>query len=79
MVGAPNSAPSLRSVAGLLLALALESAYEDTLTSLDRSLTAGVCLLARTLYPSNLSGIRRAVLPQLVTGPREAPRAQPRE
>ena len=29
-VGAPNSAPSLRSVAGLLLALALGSAYEDT-------------------------------------------------
>ncbi|HEX9084829.1 MAG TPA: hypothetical protein VF836_08835, partial [Gemmatimonadaceae bacterium] len=31
LVGAPNSAPSLRSVAGLLLALALESGYEDTL------------------------------------------------
>src|SRR6266404_4016348 len=30
LVGAPNCAPSLRSVAGLLLALALESAYEDT-------------------------------------------------
>jgi hypothetical protein len=29
LVGAPNCAPSLRSVAGLLLALALESAYED--------------------------------------------------
>ena len=27
----PRYAPSLRSVAGLLLALALESAYEDTL------------------------------------------------
>ncbi len=31
LVGAPNCAPSLRSVAGLLLALALQSAYEDTL------------------------------------------------
>jgi hypothetical protein len=31
LVGAPNNAPSLRSVAGLLLALALESACEDTL------------------------------------------------
>src|SRR6266852_460977 len=40
LVGAPNSAPSLRSVAGLLLALALESAYEDTLTSPHRSVTA---------------------------------------
>ena len=30
LVGAPNCAPSLRSVAGLLLALALESGYEDT-------------------------------------------------
>ncbi len=29
LVGAPNCAPSLRSVAGLLLALALKSAYED--------------------------------------------------
>jgi hypothetical protein len=31
LVGAPNCAPSLCSVAGLLLALALQSAYEDTL------------------------------------------------
>src|SRR5450756_1502585 len=31
LVGAPNCAPSLRSVAGLLLALALESRYEDPL------------------------------------------------
>ena len=31
LVGAPNNAPSLCSVAGLLLALALESAYEDIL------------------------------------------------
>ena len=30
LVGAPNYAPSLRSVAGLLLALALQSRYEDT-------------------------------------------------
>jgi len=30
LVGAPHYAPSLRSVAGFLLALALESAYEDT-------------------------------------------------
>jgi hypothetical protein len=30
LVGAPNNAPSLCSVAGLLLALALESRYEDT-------------------------------------------------
>jgi hypothetical protein len=29
LVGAPNYAPSLRSVAGLLLALALQSASED--------------------------------------------------
>ena len=29
LVGAPNCAPSLRSVAGLLLALALQSGYED--------------------------------------------------
>jgi len=29
LVGAPNSAPSLCSVAGLLLALALQSGYED--------------------------------------------------
>src|SRR6266404_5917162 len=39
LVGAPNCAPSLRSVAGLLLALALQSAYEDTLTSLHRFVT----------------------------------------
>src|SRR5450756_482377 len=31
LVGAPNYAPSLRSVAGLLLALALQSASEDLL------------------------------------------------
>ena len=31
LVGAPNCAPSLCSVAGLLLALALQSGYEDTL------------------------------------------------
>ena len=31
LVGAPNCAPSLCSVAGLLLALALQSAYEDPL------------------------------------------------
>src|SRR6266478_7155790 len=42
LVGAPNCAPSLRSVAGLLLALALESACEDTLTSLYRSVTAAL-------------------------------------
>jgi hypothetical protein len=40
LVGAPNSTPSLRSVAGLLLALAVQSAYEDTLTSLHRFVTA---------------------------------------
>ena len=40
LVGAPNYAPSLRSVAGLLLALALESACEDTLTSLHSIATA---------------------------------------
>src|SRR5258705_8955647 len=41
LVGAPNSAPSLCSVAGLLLALALESAYEDTPRLLEpRSVTA---------------------------------------
>ena len=37
LVGAPNCAPSLRSVAGLLLALALRSAYEDTLASCTAS------------------------------------------
>ena len=36
LVGAPNYAPSLRSVAGLLLALGLGSRYEDTLASLGR-------------------------------------------
>ena len=40
LVGAPNNARSLRSLAGLLLALALESAYEDTLPLLNRSVTA---------------------------------------
>ena len=40
LVGAPNYSPSLRSVAGLLLALALESAYEDTLRLLYRSSSA---------------------------------------
>ncbi|HMG00315.1 MAG TPA: hypothetical protein VK560_03640, partial [Gemmatimonadaceae bacterium] len=34
LVGAPNCAPSLCSVAGLLLALALKSRFEDTLTLL---------------------------------------------
>jgi hypothetical protein len=38
LVGAPNCAPSLRSVAGLLLALALGSAYEDLLL-----LPTGIC------------------------------------
>jgi hypothetical protein len=33
LVGAPNYAPSLRSVAGLLLALVLGSRYEDPLAS----------------------------------------------
>ena len=37
--GAPNCAPSLRSVAGLL-GRSLAAAYEDTLTSLHRSVTA---------------------------------------
>src|SRR6266481_8649027 len=40
LVGAPNGAPSLRSVAGLLLALALQSACEDTLASLHSVVTA---------------------------------------
>jgi len=54
LVGAPNCAPSLRSVAGLLLALALESAYEDTLASLDGSLTARAAQSrARKLSASN--------------------------
>src|SRR6266852_8152223 len=60
LVGAPNSAPSLRSVAGLLLALALQSAYEDTLTSLHRFVTAAAlhaagfrtsCHVSRRLVP----------------------------
>ncbi len=38
LVGAPNCAPSLCSVAGLLLALALESGYADT-----PRLLVGVC------------------------------------
>src|SRR5712671_2183023 len=37
LVGAPNCAPSLCSVAGLLLALALESGYEDPPPLLHRS------------------------------------------
>ena len=41
LVGAPNDAPSLRSVAGLLLALALQSAYEDTSPLPTRFVTAG--------------------------------------
>src|SRR5882762_5795957 len=40
LVGAPNCTPSLRSVAGLLLALALQSACEDTLTSRHSLVTA---------------------------------------
>jgi len=40
LVGAPNCAPSLRSVAGLLLALALESRYEDTAPLLGEIVTA---------------------------------------
>ena len=47
LVGAPNSAPSLRSVAGLLLALALESAYEDTLASRYSVVTAAARSAAR--------------------------------
>ena len=34
----PNCAPSLRSVAGLLLALALQSGYEDALALLPSKL-----------------------------------------
>src|SRR5450759_4004048 len=52
LVGAPNYAPSLRSVAGLLLALALQSACEDTLTSLHRFVTAGaLCAAGWALRP----------------------------
>ena len=39
LVGAPNYAPSLCSVAGLLLALTLQSGYEDPLTLLP----TGIC------------------------------------
>src|SRR5450759_2330853 len=39
LVGAPNGAPSLRSVAGLLHMLALESRYEDTAPLPHRSVT----------------------------------------
>jgi len=48
--GAPNNAPSLRSVAGLL-GRSLDAACEDTLTSLHRSTTARASkgIRARTL------------------------------
>jgi len=86
LVGAPNYAPSLRSVAGLLLALALESACEDTLTSLHRSVTARAfpprahfglfgdyAVPHAQVAPSRQGGI------SLPDGLRGSPRAQARE
>ncbi|HMG12504.1 MAG TPA: hypothetical protein VK571_04995, partial [Gemmatimonadaceae bacterium] len=59
MVGAPNYAPSLRSVAGLLLALALRSRYEDTAPLLQRSVTAraltGLDVWLWAVYPKAFS------------------------
>src|SRR5258705_9343652 len=71
LVGAPNCAPSLRSVAGLLLALALESAYEDTLTSLDRSLTARASpslVRSQPITPAPHKGAQVPCLPPVVGG-----------
>jgi hypothetical protein len=55
LVGAPNSAPSLRSVAGLLLALALQSAYEDTLTSLHRPMRSATFRSSERVGPHYLA------------------------
>jgi len=46
LVGAPNCAPSLCSVAGLLLALALESRYEDPLALLPTEIVTAAALRA---------------------------------
>ena len=56
MVGAPNYAPSLCSVAGLLLALALESAYEDTLPLLH-----GFLNCTRFPFPRRIRLTRRVL------------------
>jgi len=74
----PHYAPSLRSVAGLLLALALQSACEDTLTSLTqvRNSTRGPAAHAGKSpgAPTRARRYRDAVDER-----RGAPRAQARE
>jgi hypothetical protein len=76
LVGAPNSAPSLCSVAGLLHALTLQSAYEGTLASRCESVTARASRHAfrQTCGPNSnqtLSSARRTFLGH----PRNAARA----
>ena len=76
LVGAPNYAPSLRSVAGLLLALVLESRYEDTPPSLPRRLVTAPALAPNTAR--QIEEIPRAQLPhsepaRLARGRRSAP------
>jgi len=60
----PNCAPSLRSVAGLLLALALRSAYEDTLTLLTTRINdcAGVAAQRNYAISIHRAVARRAKL-----------------
>ena len=64
MVEAPNCAPSLCSVAGLLLALALQSGYEDALTLLPTGIrdwaARSAASMARDL--PHRAGARRAKL-----------------
>jgi hypothetical protein len=80
--GAPHYAPSLRSVAGLL-GRSLDAAYEDTLASLHRSVTARDCK-ARRVAILNPGDNARNNYPLGVDlhpadGRRGAPRAQARE
>src|SRR5436189_6479693 len=58
LVGAPNYAPSLRSVAGLLHALTLQSAFGDTPPLLHRFVTAPRPRLLRASGACNRRAVR---------------------
>src|SRR3984893_2882046 len=71
LVGAPNCAPSLCSVAGLLLALALQSAYEGalppSLSSIGEDIGAvscSACTLVSVALAFGLFRARALVVPR---------------
>src|SRR5258706_2587865 len=78
LVGAPNCAPSLRSVAGLLLALALQGGYEDALTLLPtKFVTArGVGAAHRFARVTYQSGRARSPSPRLTLADAERAEAE---